>query len=575
MGTVELVDDFFRVRRQADLAQTLARLTGKSIDLLEFEEVRQRLRAECLPYRVLKEIPVVAIVGSVGRPHDFTRDFKPRTDSDVTRWTHVKAGALDLQGLPPIEVYQVGEAYFVRDGHHRVSVARQLGADQIEAYVTEVRTKAPLTPDMDLDDLARQARYVEFLERTSLDALRPGADLVAGDAEAYDILEQHIALHRYVLAVERGAEVTYAEAVGDWYDQVYAPVAAVIREQAVIRGFPGRTEADIYLWVSGYRALLDEDLDWTLEGAVRSPDLAGKPGQILKPLSDGVLDRLWGMGDGPKPGDWRRAQVLARAGQGAAQTFHLFTTLLVPVSGQKAGWQALSLALEVARRERGRVLGLHVVPKEALRDSDKAQTVRDEFEWRCREAGVVGRLAIEIGTVTEHVCERSGWADLTVLRLAHPPPKAPLARLSSGVRNLLRCCRSPLLVTPGTPASALDRLLLAYDASPKAEQALFVAAYLVQRWGASLTVVSVGESAPDAERLLARAHRILDQHNVTASEIAATGGVPDAILAAAESQHSGLIVVGGYGYALMLEMALGSTVDELLRRSRLPTLICP
>ena len=78
MGTVELVDDFFRVRRQADLAQVLARLTGKSIDLLEFEEVRRSLRAESLPYRVLKEIPVDAIVGNVGRPHDFTRDFKPR-----------------------------------------------------------------------------------------------------------------------------------------------------------------------------------------------------------------------------------------------------------------------------------------------------------------------------------------------------------------------------------------------------------------------------------------------------------------------------------------------------------------
>ena len=69
------------------------------------------------------------------------------------------------------------------------------------------------------------------------------------------------------------------------------------------------------------------------------------------------------MGDGPKPGDWRRAQVLVLAGQEVTQAFHLFTTLLVPISGQKAGWQALSLALEVARRERGRVLGLHVVPR--------------------------------------------------------------------------------------------------------------------------------------------------------------------------------------------------------------------
>lgn len=136
-------------------------------------------------------------------------------DSAAERWMRVKAGMLAMQGLPPIEVYQVGEAYFVRDGHHRVSVARQLGFDRIEAYVTEVRTKVPVTPDMDLDDLALKARYVEFLERTGLDTLCPGADLSASDLEAYDALERHIALHRYVLTVARGAEVPYDEAVCD------------------------------------------------------------------------------------------------------------------------------------------------------------------------------------------------------------------------------------------------------------------------------------------------------------------------------------------------------------------------
>jgi len=558
------------------MEQALARLTGKPVDLLNFEEVRRRLRAESLPQRVLKEIPLAAIVGSVGRPQDFTRDFKPRTTSDLERWTRVKAGTLDQQGLPPIEVYQVGEAYFVRDGHHRVSVARQLGFDQIEAYVTELRVKVPVTPDMDLDDLAREARHIEFLERTDLDTLQPGADFAASDAEAYDALERHIALHRYVLSVERGAEVPYAEAVGDWYDRVYAPVAAVIREQGALTDFPGRTEADIYLWVSGYRVLLDEALDWTLESAaLASPELTGKLGRMLKPLTDGVLDRLRGMGDGLMPGDWRRAQLLARAGQAAGQALHLFTTLLVPVSGQEAGWQALDLALQVARHERGRVLGLHVVSEEARRDSEAVQSVRDEFEWRCQEAGIVGRLAVEVGSVTDHVCERSGWADLTVLRLAYPPPEGKLTRLSSGVCNLLRCCHSPLLMTPGTPTPRIDRLLLAYDGSPKAGHALFVAAYLAQRWNASLAVVSVAESASDAERTLARAHRILDQHGVIAAEVAATGRVADAILAAAKFQHSSLIVVGGYGYAPVLELALGSTVDELLRRSGLPTLIYP
>lgn len=573
MRDVAFVEDFFRARWQADLEQVLARLTGKPADLLEFEEVRRRLRAEALPSRELREIPLAAIVGSVGRPRDFTRDFKPRSDADATRWVRVKAGALDLQGLPPIEVYQIGEAYFVRDGHHRVSVARELGFEVIEAYVTLVRAKAPITLDMDLDDLAREARHVEFLERTGLDADAPETTFVAGGAEAYDELERHVALHQCVLSVERGSEATYREAARDWYERVYAPVAALIRDQGAAGAFPGRSEVDVYLWVSGYRALLDERLDWA-QDADDSTERRPLKG-ALRPLSDGLLDRLRGLDAGPQPGDWRRELLLAGGGLDLPQEFRLFTSLLAPVSGQKAGWQAVSLALEIARRERGRVLGLHVVASEAERDSEQAHQVRDEFEWRCREAGVVGRLAIEVGTVAERVCERSGWADLTVMRLAYPPPQARLARLNSGVRNLLRCCRSPVLATPANSVLNLDNLLLAYDGSPKAERALSVAAYIAQRWGARLAMVSVGEALPDAKKTTARGLAALERYRVNAIEIPATGPIADAILTAAESHHSGLILVGGYGYAPILEIALGSTVDELLRRSRLPTLICP
>jgi len=574
MRDPRLAEDFHRIRRQAELQEVLARLTGKPINLLEYEEVRRRLRANLQSLPVLKEIPVAAIVGSVGRAQDFTRDFKPRSDSTAERWARVKAGTLDLVGLPPIDVYQIGEVYFVRDGHHRVSVARELNFDYIEAYVTEVHTKAPVTPDMDLEEVARQARLVDFLERTNLDMVRPDANFSASDAQAYDMLERHIGIHRYVLGIERGAEVSFQDAATDWYDRVYLPVVTALRGQGTLREFPGRTEADIYLWVSGYRALLEEGLDWELDADAPS-QLApgGKAGRVLKPLNAGLLDRLLGMGEGPKPGDWRRAQLLA--GAGTTQALHLFTTMLTPVSGQKAGWQALSLALEVARRERGRVLGLHVVADEGQRESEKARAVRDEFEWRCREAGVVGRLAVEVGTISEHICERSAWADLTVLRLAYPPPRGRLARLGSGVRKLLRCCRTPVLLTPGAPTVDLDHVLLAYDASPKAEQALFIAIYLALRWGAKLAVVSVAERLADAEAALARGRRTLAQHGVTAAEVAATGSVVDAILTASDSQHSGLIVVGGYGYAPPLEMALGSTVDELLRRSRLPTLVCP
>src|SRR5271157_3809335 len=142
-------EDFERARFRADLEQVIARLTGKPIDLLAYEDVRQKLRAEPTGRRELKDIPIAAVVGSAGRRADFTRGFLPRRDSDADRWTHIQNKMLEMAGLPPIEAYQIGDAYFVLDGNHRLSVARQLGADHIEAWVRELHSRIPLTPDAD------------------------------------------------------------------------------------------------------------------------------------------------------------------------------------------------------------------------------------------------------------------------------------------------------------------------------------------------------------------------------------------------------------------------------------------
>jgi len=174
----------------------MARLTGRSADLLSYEEVRQKLKVKGMGKWGLEDIPLDAIVGSVGRYTDFTRSFLPRQDSDEERWARVKVAVTDLGGLPPIEVYQIGQAYLVRDGNHRVSVARQVAATHIQAYVTEVRTKVPLLPDTQPDDLILKAEYTDFLERTRLDELRPEADLSVTVPGQYQALEEHIEVHR-------------------------------------------------------------------------------------------------------------------------------------------------------------------------------------------------------------------------------------------------------------------------------------------------------------------------------------------------------------------------------------------
>jgi hypothetical protein len=130
--------DFRRARFRAKLEQVLARLSGRSAELLEYEQVRRRLQATSQVKRGLQNIPLDAVVGSVGRARDYTRSFLPRQDEDEDRWAKIKVAMTGLVGLPPIEVYQIDQAYFVLDGNHRVSVARQLGATYIQAYVTEI-----------------------------------------------------------------------------------------------------------------------------------------------------------------------------------------------------------------------------------------------------------------------------------------------------------------------------------------------------------------------------------------------------------------------------------------------------
>jgi hypothetical protein len=161
------IEDFHRARRRANMQQILSRLSRKSVDALSYEQVRKALKiARHLPDQrapELRDIPLDAIVGSVGRYSDFTRSFLPKETVDEGRWAGVKVAATGLAGLPPIEVYQIGEAYFVLDGNHRVSVARQLDATHIEASVTKLQTKVPLTPEDQLDDVILKAEYLDFL----------------------------------------------------------------------------------------------------------------------------------------------------------------------------------------------------------------------------------------------------------------------------------------------------------------------------------------------------------------------------------------------------------------------------
>jgi hypothetical protein len=128
---------FQNVHLRAKIESFLRKLTGRQLHLLSFREVQERLGLHLVRELGMREIPLDRIVGSVGKPDAFTPTFLPRYARLKERWKRVYAGAQSPIGLPAIEVYQVGEVYFIKDGHHRVSVARHLGTTTMTADVTE------------------------------------------------------------------------------------------------------------------------------------------------------------------------------------------------------------------------------------------------------------------------------------------------------------------------------------------------------------------------------------------------------------------------------------------------------
>jgi nucleotide-binding universal stress UspA family protein len=565
--------DFHKARSQAALKEILARITGESTQLLSFDEVCQKLKVKGSFVRGLRDIPLDAIIGSVGRYNDFTRDFLPKQDMDEARWARVRLAATDLVGLDPIEVYQIGEAYFVKDGNHRVSVARQLGTTHIQAHVTEIQTRVPLTANVKPDDLILKAEYADFLETTRLDELRPNADLSVTAPGKYPILLEHIDIHRLFIGLDFKRDISHDEAVTHWYDNVYLPIAQIIRERGILRFFPNRTETDLYLWIAEQRAVLEKELGWKIkpeDAAVdlvvnygKEPSLASER-QTEKVLTSLQLDAL---ADGPPAGRWRAERLKNHKAQ------HLFNEILVPVNGRPESWHALDQAIIIAQREGAQIHGLHVVPKEEQKKGLTALEIQREFDARCAQANVNGQLVLATGEIAQIICHRARWSDLVVTNLAYPPAPQPLAKLESGFRQLVQRCPRPLLATPQTE-SPLDRALLAYDGSPKAREALFVATYLAGRWQISLTVVTVLTNGHIRESTLQEARQYLERHGVLAEYRVEKAPVAETILRVCEEIQSNLLIMGGYGYNPVLEIVLGSAVDQVLREAHKPMLIC-
>lgn len=252
---------FDSARRRAFFAAIMARIRGRPTELLSFEEIRARLRIHVEHYRGLHDIPLAQIAGSVGRLHQFTREFLPKRAASRERWSRIYAEAIGLRGLPPIEVYQIDDVYFVRDGNHRVSVARQMGLDSIQAHVTELRAPIGLRPDLTPEELDATVCYADFLSYVGpmLPSIPPGTFKLTHPT-AYNDLIGHVFLYQAVESQKAARPLSLPQAAQGWYRDVYTPVVEAIRDYDVLpRLFPDATETDLYLWLTNnVRNLADE-----------------------------------------------------------------------------------------------------------------------------------------------------------------------------------------------------------------------------------------------------------------------------------------------------------------------------
>jgi hypothetical protein len=253
METIRAREDFDSARFKAFRKAVTAALTRRAGRLLSLDEVLEAAGAEGRSFGGIQEIPLDRVIGSAAyeaKGGDFGPEFLPISARLRDRWTRIYREMVEGDELPPIDVYKVGDWYFVIDGHHRVSVARSLGRATINARVVEVKTRAPLGSHVDAAALLRAAEYANFLEATQLHRTRPEARLECSRLGRYDELLKQILGHQYFLGLEQGRQVSLQEAAASWYDTVYKPIADLIRKHGMLEQLPGWTEADLVVEIT-------------------------------------------------------------------------------------------------------------------------------------------------------------------------------------------------------------------------------------------------------------------------------------------------------------------------------------
>lgn len=248
---VTVIDDFVRARRKAKLDRIFASFRWKNPDLLSFYEVTKLIKPESQSYKGMQTIPIKKIIGSENRYHDFSLAFAPKSDKMRIRWENIDRARLDDIPLPPISVYKLGEWYFVRDGNHRVSVARMNGQEFIDAEVVELSSSIELKEGMTLNEIKKKVVENEresFIKQYNPTYL-PMDRIVFTTPGSYPEMVNHILVHKYYANEHLDYTMTFEEGAVSWYNNVYKPIVDALDKEHLLSLFPGYSEADIYMWL--------------------------------------------------------------------------------------------------------------------------------------------------------------------------------------------------------------------------------------------------------------------------------------------------------------------------------------
>jgi hypothetical protein len=292
-------DDFNRARGRALLSQIQHFLNTDRNKLLSLYDVKEILNPKNETYKGMQAVPVNLIVGSEGRYRDFNKFFLPNADHLKARWTRVDEARIKDIILPPIQLYEIGGVYFVRDGNHRVSVARTQGVEIIDAEVTSLSTEIAINPSMTAEDLHVAVIQYEkklFYERTRFEELTGCRDLDFSIPGQYDVIYNHIMGHKYFMNQPVDEEIPFDDAVVSWYSSVYEPIIRIIKDEWLLVQFPGRTASDLYVWIVKHWDFLKKKygVHYSLSAAVRdfSVKYGQRRGKIL-PFLASLLNRLF------------------------------------------------------------------------------------------------------------------------------------------------------------------------------------------------------------------------------------------------------------------------------------------